>query len=106
MGAMIEADGHYWISAQLGPRNVTPSVHVGVTNTDPEVMSACLRVTGAGKVRPHDSGLSKLTSTKPCFRWYVQAWLDTLGLLQRIRPYSMKAQTALTKIGALYGAPV
>lgn len=105
MGAMVEADGHVTIVRSLGKNHVMPSVHVAVTNADPEIMSACLRVTGTGSVF-RKKPPTNLRETKPCYRWNIQAWLDALGFLRRIRPYSMKAQQALNDLGSLFGAPV
>ena len=106
LGGMIEADGHTTFGP-LQPRRSMPGISVAVTNTSPEVISACLRLTHVGKVvfkppKPRPG----IGSTKPCFRWHVQAWLDVLGVLRAIRPYCTKAQAALHQLSAYYGAPV
>ena len=110
MGALLEGEGHVTI---LEPKemqtNIAPTCHAVVTNTDPEIISACLRVTGAGHVLPHTGGVSNLLygrETKQAYRWMLQAWSEAVGFLQRVEPYSMKAQKALDRLGMLiFGAP-
>ena len=108
MGAMVEGEGHYFLHPpDSKSRNVGLRIGVAVTNTDPEIMSACLRLTQTGKVDYKGFANSRIaTARKPCYRWAIQAWTDTLNVLRQLRPYSMKAQAALNEIGAFYGAPV
>lgn len=67
---------------------------VSVTNTDPELISACLRFTGVGVVtlgKPHSSRafLSK-RELKPVWIWTVWRRSDVEELSRVLSPYCMK----------------
>ena len=105
MGAMLEGEGSVMLLPHHSSRK--PFVRAVITNTDPEIMSACLRLTNAGRVnRGQDNRSSLVRETKICFAWAIQAWNDVMSFLQQVRPYSMKAQQLFTILSNKYGAPV
>lgn len=83
VGAMIEAEGTI--------RKTYSGQAIHVPNTDAEVLSALLRATGIGCVYPK----TKNIGTRDIFQWVVQQRINVQALLERIAPYSMKAQRAL-----------
>ncbi len=88
-----------WIGAFVDGEGTVDQDHQGyprirTVNTEPELLSVLLRVTGVGTVyykRPMAS------STKPAFEWAVHRINDVLDLLNQIAPYSIKAQRALER---------
>lgn len=82
IGAMIEAEGS--VSKPYGPHL---QWRIGVGNTDLEIISALLRVTGVGTI--HLQPPSKL-GRKTCWTWQVQAANDVAAIVKQCAPYSMK----------------
>lgn len=81
VGAIIEGEGH-------ALKGNTPSGSIRVTNTDVEIISALLRVTGVGNVY-----LKPEKVNKDCWVWDVSASADVLSLAEQIAPYSVKARS-------------
>lgn len=81
VGAMVEAEG----SVVLNPRYQ----RVDVINTDPEILSAMLRATGAGTVifKPNSN-----PRYRPGFYWTLCRRLEIRELVRQCSGYSMKLQ--------------
>jgi len=85
IGAMIEAEG----SVIFRPQHSGHLAKISMTNCDPEVLSAMLRVTGAGHLYPapvHRWG------RKPVFHWGISAWNEVKDIVRQCAAYSMKLQ--------------
>lgn len=82
VGAAIDTDG------SISPYR--KGWAVAFTNTEVELISTLLRVTGVGYVgyRPTNPGWG----TKPRWEWKASAVRDVPDLISQIRPYSVKAQ--------------
>jgi hypothetical protein len=90
VGAMIEAEGSIYLHPQYNQQRM----RIDVCNTDPEIISALLRLTGIGSVyvdMPRDTRLG----TKPAYHWLVHQYLNAGALARRIAAYSPKAQRLL-----------
>lgn len=88
VGAIIEGEG------TIAYRQGKPRA-IQVVNTDPEIHSALLRLTGVGKmygtVRPA-TGLASKSPRKPCFVWHVGSKLNMISIARQCRRYSTKLQ--------------
>ena len=99
MGAIFEGEG----SGIVGdyPSGVghypTRKITAVVANTDPEVLSACLRFTGSGRVY----GKPAVPGHRPAFAWTIQKRNSALDFLHQIAPYSWKAQRTLDRAAEL-----
>lgn len=87
VGAIIEGEGYVVVA----PKHSKHKAKMGVVNTDPEVLSALLRLTGAGSVGQVGRSRSKW-SKKMCFTWQVQRWREVQDLARLCSPYCMKLQ--------------
>lgn len=103
MGGMFEGDGHYTMGSYImGGKGPYFHAEIGVTNNLPEVISACLRATGTGRVRLHSSpigsegpmGIRKAHT----YRWILSQRNTIEDFFRAIAPYSTKAQTGLAKL--------
>lgn len=93
IGAMIEAEG-----SVAFPSTKRNGFKINLTNADPEVLSAFLRVTGAGSLyRVPLGNLGK----KPCYRWQIQGLLEVKTIVKQCAPYSMKLQRIKAYLGSL-----
>ena len=106
MGAIFEGEGSVVVEmypARSGSTHLLPRIRVTVNNSDPEVLSACLRLTRAGRVTYRRAATEKgpIRSTRPQFVWAVQAINAALDFLRQVSPYSWKAQSAVTRAAAL-----
>lgn len=91
VGAMIEAEGSVVIRTSTAPgRSGYHELKVVVGNTDPEIISALLRLVGAGTVCVKT--FSKQWQRKMCFSWQVQAREDVREIARQCAPFSMKLQ--------------
>ncbi len=94
IGAMVEAEGSVYNT--LG----TDRWKVQFVNTDLELISAFLRVTGVGQVYYRESrpctGAASGSMSKPLFIWVINAHNDVAQLQERCEMYSGKLQ----RIGA------
>ena len=89
IGAMLEAEGCcIWYD-----NNGSRTVRATIVNTDPEIMSACLRLTQTGRV----TGLLR-ERHRLCFHWNLNPWNSVQSFLGQVAPYSMKAQVALKEM--------
>jgi hypothetical protein len=94
LGALIDGEGSVIYKKRDGsPR----SLRLQICNTDPELLSSCLRVTQLGTVYsvPHNQ-----PNWRPAFHWVLQDKVAVENLLRRISKYSAKAQRALEAIPA------
>ena len=80
VGAFIEADGSVCLS-----RGRKAAANIAVTQKDIEPISALLRLTGVGRV---------YLDRNRIWQWVVCAQGDVAQIIQRILPYSTKAQAA------------
>ena len=87
VGAIIEGEG----SVMEKHGSLRPRWRVMVANTDPEIMSALLRLTGSGSICCTVDRKGTL-GTKPVYRWELAAVEDVLHLVRQCSPYSMKLQ--------------
>ena len=85
IGALIEGEGSVGSDGR-------DHMKVTVTNTDPEVLSAFLRVLGTGHIYPHHKNRTRNNHTKPCYTWQISRRVDILYLVQRCFHYSTKLQ--------------
>jgi hypothetical protein len=87
IGALIEGEG--CVTLRSAPYQPHQAV-VTVVNCDPEILSALLRVTGTGvvKPRPAPSGISKLQG----YTWTVMRRLEIESLVNQCAKYSPKLQ--------------
>ena len=100
MGALLEGEGTAevaWYPTRQGSGRYTPRIRASVVNTDPELMSACLRLVGTGSVSPRSPREGSFGKHKQQFVWTLQARNSVLDFFHRVAPYSMKAQDALTR---------
>ena len=91
VGALVDGEGCIR-NQDVHSRGGGRSVSVVVGNTELELISALLRITGIGVVCKDKPQLGRL----PFWRWGVYAIEDTKSLLRRIAAYSLKAQWGLT----------
>lgn len=98
IGAVIDCEGSL-IRTQL-----PGFVQIGyqVSNTDPEIMSALLRVTHAGSISTQEYPRN---GHKLCLRWRIVNMTDVAALTSRILAYSFKAQTMLDRYPLLPRLP-
>ena len=87
VGALIDTDGcvtyvggRYW--------------HILFTNTEVELVSNALRLTGTGRISYRHRG----GHYKDIWKWGVYRGGDVAALMKRLKPYSLKVQRALDKI--------
>ena len=86
VGALIDGEGTVYDHFYGGAARVYP--HISLANTDPEIISALLRMTGTGSVS-RGSSTGKL-GTKPHFIWQVMRSLEFVDLAQQLYNYSIK----------------
>ncbi len=88
MGGMFDGEGSFWLRGddRAGHRRLN------VTNYDPEIISACFRLTGTGSASAAIVGNNKLS-----LRWVLVRQLEIRDFLQQIEPYSARAGGMLQK---------
>jgi len=98
VGAVVDTDGCVYRN-----RNVTvPFTTVSVVNTSLELISALLRVTGTGSIYYRARGWTRWGERKtPTLTWAVGGRKTIRALLERIAPYSTKAQQHLEEAKAI-----
>ena len=90
IGAAIDTDGCIYLN-----KNVRlPYVTVSFVNTNLELISAFLRVTGVGSLHHRPTGHGWRGNT-PTWTWAIGRRNTVSALLKRIAPYSTKAQRRL-----------
>jgi hypothetical protein len=101
IGAIVEGEG--CISLIKRPRRLRHwggyDAKIIVTNTDPEVISALLRLTGIGSVLLKNRNSSHvLHPTKPCYNWTVSRYEDVIALGRQILPFLAGKQDHLASV--------
>lgn len=86
IGGLIDTDG--WVSVRHRPRGQYADVRVGLGNTEVEIISALLRLTGAGKVSYRIPA-----NRKPYLRWELGRHKSIAYLVEQCAPYSIKLQS-------------
>jgi hypothetical protein len=81
MGAMIDGEGSVHATR---PRRIT------VGNTELEIISALLRVTGMGHIHA-----TIMPSRKPFFVWTLSRFAALIDFSDQVRPYSVKLQNTV-----------
>lgn len=92
VGAMFEGEGSITLN-----RVGRGYLRLSLENTDVEIISALLRLTGLGHVSYRHPNLNKL-ARKPSYQWYLTRQDDVIALLTKIEPYCIKAQTRLASL--------
>ena len=95
LGAMVDGEGSLFLRYRPAP-----TLRMEVCNTEPEFLSACLRITNTRGVQLKTDNSSRY-GRKPVFGWYVNAWNTVLDLTKQIAPYSIKAQALQTVLGGI-----
>lgn len=90
VGAMLEGEGSTFIHPDYRDSRPSFTPHIGIGNTEIEVISAIVRATGLGGVSSREKGSS--LGSKRMWVWQTNAWNDVLALLPQLLPYSTKAQ--------------
>ena len=97
VGAMIEAEG----SAVVQPKHSAHRAKLNVVNTDPEILSAMLRATGAGSILPKPANSASgpgFVGRRPCWVWWCSRWNEIMDIVRQCGAYSPKLQ----RIAAFY----
>lgn len=107
MGAIFEGEGSGVVGVYRtgARRKLQNTIRACVANSDPEVLSACLRLTGAGRIYyravNHAAVQRLIPSAKPMYQWWLGRKNDALDFLRQIAPYSWKAEGTLQRVQAL-----
>jgi hypothetical protein len=92
IGALIDGEGCVHLRENRG-------ITIDVTNTEVELISACLRATGCGSVslknRAGDVPRAGRWCLHDAFVWYVYRHNDIDAIARQCAPWSMKCQRAL-----------
>lgn len=93
LGALLDGEGSvYKAKGHAGRRRRLP--WIAIANTEVELIATCLRITGAGTIQTRLQPSAAFGSRR-MWCWMCQKVADVPVLLQRLAPYSLKAQKAI-----------
>ena len=104
VGGMVEADGNVGLYARARVPD-KGQWEFNVVNTDPELLSALIRATGAGTVTVQH--MPENEAQRVTYKWSVNRFNDMKAIAEQCRDYSQKMQPLLQAKGATeFIAPV